>query len=218
MKHERRIASRCRCLLLSGALAVVLAAGFGSTAFAKGDGLPLNVRIVGSAGVRSFEFVRSGDLEGALAFNNQLADLEQLADWLVFGSGRPGRAAPWPSGFYEIGFTQPLAAGRFPWNGMPSPQFYFYPAHGSTAAYVRLHVTRGSQSPVDGWLPARPEFTELVAAHLNGLSPLRSAPQPAAYPAAWWWLGTVPLLIAASVVVRRRIGYFIPVVAMPRTK
>jgi hypothetical protein len=218
MNIEGRRASRCRTLLLSGALAVALAAGVGSTAVAKGGDLPLNVRIVGAGGQRPIEFVQSGDLDGAMAFNNQAADLEQLADWLVFGTGRPGRPAPGLSSLYEIDFTPPLAGGQFPWNGMRIPHFYFYPAHGVTAAYVRLHLTRGSQPPVDGWLLARPEFTDLVATHLNGLAAIDSAPRSPADPVGWWWLGPVLLLAGAGVVWLRRIGYFMPVVAMPRTK
>jgi hypothetical protein len=204
----------CR-LLLGTALAVALAGGLSSTAFAKGDGLPLSVRILGAAGERQIDFVSSADLEGALAFNNQVADLEQMATPLVFSAGRQGG---WPNpglaSYYEIDFNQPLTADRFPWNGMSRPQFYFYPARGSTPAYVRLHVTRGSQPAVDGWQPARPEFTKLLTPHLIGLTPIHPTRAPAAYQGAWL-PATVLLFLGASVFL---VGYFMPVVAMPRTK
>lgn len=209
---------RRRRLLLSGAVVVALTAGLGATAFAKGGDLPRNLRIVGASGERPIEFVRSGDLDGAMAFNNQVADLEEMATWMVFGSGRPGRPAPGLNSFYEIHFTPPLAGAQFPWNGMRSPQFYFYPSHGGTAAYVRLHLTRGSEPPVDGWLLARPEFTDLMATHLNGWAAFESTPHSPAYSAGWWWLGPVLVLLAAGAPLFRRTGYFMPVVAMPRTK
>ena len=77
VRTERRVARRYCRLLLGTALAVALAGGLSSTALAKGDGLPLNVRIVGAAGERQIDFVSTGDLDGALAFNNQVVDLEQ---------------------------------------------------------------------------------------------------------------------------------------------
>ena len=120
--------------------------------------------------------------------------------------------------YYEIDFAQPLAADRFPWNGMSTPHFYFYPGRGGIPAYVRLHVTRGSEPPVDGWIPAQPEFANWVTPYLERLAPLQSPPRPPASPAGWWWLGLVLLLAGASVVLLRRIAYFMPVVAMPRTK
>jgi hypothetical protein len=212
------MAIRGHSLLLAGVLSSLLSAGFGSAASAKGDDLPLNIRIVGLAGERNVELVSSGDLEGALAFDGQVADLEEMATSLVFGSAWPGaRTAPGLVSFYEIDFTQPLVADRFPWNEMRSPHFYFYPAHGSVPAYLRVHVTRGPQPAVDGWLLARPEFTQLIAPRLDGLTPIHTAPQPSGY-GVGWWLGPVVVLLAAGVLVFRRIGYFMPVVAMPRTK
>ncbi|MDQ6945536.1 MAG: hypothetical protein M3256_04525 [Actinomycetota bacterium] len=195
-----------RGLLLSGVLAGVLVASFGSMAFAKGDDLPLNVRMVGLGGERGIQFVSGGDLNGAAAFSDQVADIEQVATSLVFGSGRPASLpTPGLTDFYEIDFTQPLAADRFPWNGMPSPQFYYYPAHGSLPAYVRLHMARGSQPAVDGWLLARPGFIDLINRHLNGLAPLHPQPTPPNYPVGWWLLGPVLLFVVASLLLLRRL-------------
>jgi hypothetical protein len=214
---KRRIASRCCWLLLSSVVAVVLAGAFGSAALAKGDDLPLNIRIVGAAGDRHIDFASGADPAGATIFRDQVANIEPMAPTLVFGPGPAGRRAPGLTSYYEIDFTQPLAADRFPWNGMGNPHFYFYPAHGGVPAYVRLHVTRGSQPAVDGWLPALPQFADLVTARLNGLAPFQAAPQPPASPPGWWF-GAVLLLVGAGVLVLQRVGYFMPVVAMPRTK
>jgi hypothetical protein len=200
------------------AFTVLLLASLGSAALAKGDDLPLNIRIVGADGDRIIDFASGADPAGATIFSDQVADIEPMAPALVFGPGPAGWRAPGLTSFYEIDFTQPLAADRFPWNGMGSPHFYFYPAHGGIPAYVRLHVTRGSQSAVDGWIPAQAEFTNRVTARLNGLEPFRATPQPPASPAGWWWLGAVVLLVLAGVLMLRRVGYFMPLVAMPRTK
>jgi hypothetical protein len=200
-------------VLLGTVLATMLAGGLGSAALAKGNGLPLNVRIVGAAGERQIDFVSSANLDGALAFNNQVADLEQVATPLVFSAGRQGG---WPNpglaSYYEIDFNQPLTTDRFPWNGMSRPHFYFYPTRGSTPAYVRLHVTRGAEPPVDGWLLARPEFTQLVAPHLNGLTPMHPPPQQVP---VRWLPGAVLVFLGVGAFL---VGYFMPVVAMPRTK
>jgi hypothetical protein len=214
------MALRSRSLLLGGVLAILLAAGFSSAALAKGQDLPLNVRIVGAAGEHDIKFVSSEELDRAAPFNDQVADMEKLATPLVFGSERPvSLPAPGLTDFYEIDFTQLLAAYRFPWRGMRSPQFYFYLAQGGTPAYVRLHVPRGSRPAVDGWLLARPGFTELITPYLSGLTTIHSEPQPPAQPVGWWWLGPVLVLVGASVLLLSQAGrYFIPVVAIPRTK
>jgi hypothetical protein len=218
MNSAGRMVLSCRRLLLGWAVAVVLAAGLSSTAFAKGDDLPLNARISGAAGARTIDFVAAVDPTWATVFSDEVADMEPMAPTLVFGPGPAGRRAPGLTIFYEIDFAQPLAAYRFPWNGMTSPHFYFYPARGGIPAYVRLHVTRGSQPAVDGWIPAQPEFTNLVTPYLDGLSPLQPAAQRPAPPIGLWWLGPVLVLGGASVLLLRRVGYFMPVVAMPRTK
>jgi hypothetical protein len=210
---------RSRTLLLSGVLAALLAAAFGVSAFAKGEELTLSVRIVGAAGERDIKFVSDEDLARAAPFSEQIADLEQMATPLVFGSDRPvGQPTPGLTEFYEIDFTQTLATYRFPWNGMSSPRFYFYPAHGNPA-YVRLHVARGSQPAVDGWVLARPAFTDLIMPHLVGLTPIHSQMAKSAQPFGFWWLGPILLLAAASALLVRRVGrYFIPLVAAPPTK
>src|ERR1700730_12289890 len=218
MNSAGRMVLSCRRLLLGWAVAVVLAAGLSSAAFAKGDDLPLNAHSIGAAGARTIDFVAAVDPNWTTVFSDEVADMEPMAPTLVFGPGPAGRRAPGLTTFYEIDFDQPLAAYRFPWNGMTRPHFYFYPARGGVPVYVRLHVTRGSQPAVDGWLPAQPEFTNLLAPYLDGLSPIQSAPQSTAPPPGWWWLAPVLLLIRASVVLLRLGGYFLTVVAMPRTQ
>jgi hypothetical protein len=214
------MALRSRSLLLGAVLAILLAAGFNAAALAKGQDLPLNVHVVGAAAHQDIKFVSGEELAAAAPFTDQVADLEKLATPLVFGSERPvSLPAPGVIDFYAIDFTQLLAAYRFPWRGMRSPQFYFYPAQGGTPAYVRLHVTRGSQAAVDGWLLARPGFTELITPYLSGLTPIHSEPQPPAQPVGWWWLGPILVLGGASALLLRQVGrYFMPVVAPPPTK
>src|ERR1700694_950285 len=206
MKRASRIAMGCRRRLLGSAVALVPAAGLSPAAFAKGDDLPLNARIIGAAATRTIDFVAAVDPTWATVFSDEVADMEPMAPTLVFGPGPAGRRAPGLTTFYEIDFAQPLAAYRFPWNGMTSPHFYFYPARGGIPAYVRLHVTRGSQPAVDGWLPAQPEFTNLVTPYLDGLSPLQPAAQRPAPPLGLWWLGPVLVLGGASVLLLRRLG------------
>jgi hypothetical protein len=218
MNTESRIARRRLRLLLGSAVALVLAASIGTTAVAKGDDLPVNARIIGAAGARTIDFVTAVEPTGATIFSDEVADIEPMAPALVFGPGPAGRPAPRLTTYYEIDFAQPLAADRFPWNGMSTPHFYFYPGRGGIPAYVRLHVTRGSQPPVDGWIPAQPEFANWVTPYLERLAAFQTASRPPASPSEWWWLGAVLLLAGASVVVLRRIAYFMPVVAMPRTK
>src|SRR6202035_3810559 len=116
---------RFRRLLLSWAVAV-LASCLGSTALAKGDDLPLNARIVGATSTRTIDFVPAVDAAGATIFSDEVGDIEPMATTLVLGPGPAGRRAPGLSAFYEIDFTQPPAAYRFPWNGMSTPHFYFY--------------------------------------------------------------------------------------------
>src|ERR1700738_2371758 len=158
MNFAGRMVLSCRRLLLGWAVAVVLAAGLSPAAFAKGDDLPLNARIIGAAGARTIDFVAAVDPNWTTVFSDEVADIEPMAPTLVFGPGPAGRRAPGLTIFYEIDFVQPLAADRFPGNGMRHAPFYFYPGRGSVPAYVRLHATRGSQRSVDGWLPAQPEF------------------------------------------------------------
>src|ERR1700682_216805 len=208
---------RFRRLLLSWAVAV-LASGLGSTALAKGDDLPLNARIVGATSTRTIDFAAAVDPAGATIFRDEVADIEPMATTLAFGPGPAGRRAPGLTAFFEIDFTQPLAAYRFPWNGMNTPHFYFYPGRGGIPAYVRLHVTRGAQPAVDGWIPAQPEFLNLLPPYLDGRKPFQPAMRPPASPVGWWWIAPVLLLVGGSVALLRRIAYFIPVVAMPRTK
>jgi hypothetical protein len=208
----------------------VLAARLAPTAVAKGEDLPVNARIVGAAGARTIDFVTAVDPTGATIFSDEVADIEPMAPALVFGPGPAGRPAPGLTSYYEIDFAQPLAADRFPWNGMSTPHFYFYPGHAGIPAYVRLHVTLGSQPPVDGWIPAHLEFANWVTPYLEKLAPFQSVSRPPASPAGWSWLGPVLLAAGASVFLLRRLGlpyagrlvrsarYFMPVVAMPRTK
>jgi hypothetical protein len=202
------MALRSRSLLLGGVLAILLAAGFSSATFAKGQDLPLNVHIVGAAGNQDIKFVSSEELAAAAPFTDQVADMEKLATPLAFGSERPvSLPAPGLTDFYDIDFAQQLAAYRFPWNAQPS------------VLLLRLHVARGSQPSVDGWLLALPGFTELITPHLSGLTPIHTVPQPPTHSMGWWLLGPILLLVVASVLLLRQVGrYFIPVVAMPPTK
>jgi hypothetical protein len=230
MNSESRLAMRCLRLLLGSAVALVLAASLGPTAVAKGEDRPVNARIIGPAGARTIDFVTAVDPTGATIFSDEVADIEPMATPLVFGPGPAGRRAPGLTTYYEIDFAQPLAQDRFPWNGMSTPHFYFYPGHGGIPAYVRLHVARGSQRPVDGWIPAQTEFANWVTPYLEGLASFEAASRPPASPTGWWWLGPVLLAAGASVLLLRRlrlpfagrfvrsVRYFIPVVAMPRTK
>jgi hypothetical protein len=211
-------------------VALVLAASLGLTAVAKGEDLPVNARIIGAAGTRTIDFVAAVDPTGATIFSDEVADIEPMAPALVFGPGPAGRPAPGLTSYYEIDFAQPLAADRFPWNGMSTPHFYFYPGHAGIPAYVRLHVTRGSQPPVDGWIPAQLEFANWVTPYLEKLAPFQSVSRPPASSSGWSWLGPVLLAAGASVFLLRRLGlpyagrlvrsarYFMPVVAIPRTK
>ena len=176
---------RCQRLLVVSALALVLAAGLGTAAYAKGDDLPLNARIIGASGAQTIDFAAAANPTWAMVFSDEVADIEPMAPTLVFGPGPAGRPAPGLPAYYEIDFAQPLAADRFPWNGMSTPHFYFYPGRGGIPAYVRLHVTRGSQPPVDGWIPAQPEFANWVTPYLERLAPLQSASRLPASPAGW---------------------------------
>jgi hypothetical protein len=230
MNTESRFARRCLRFLLGSAVALVLAASLGLTAVAKGEDLPVNARIIGAAGTRTIDFVAAVDPTGATIFSDEVADIEPMAPALVFGPGPAGRRAPGLTTYYEIDFAQPLAADRFPWNGMSTPHFYFYPGHAGIPAYVRLHVTRGSPPPVDGWIPAQLEFANWVTPYLEKLAPFQSVSRPPASSSGWSWLGPVLLAAGASVFLLRRLGlpyagrlvrsarYFMPVVAIPRTK
>jgi hypothetical protein len=230
MNTESRIARRRLRLLLGSAVALVLAASLATTAVAKGDDLPVNARIIGAAGARTIDFVTAVDPTGATIFSDEVADIEPMAPALVFGPGPAGRPAPGLTTYYEIDFAQPLAADRFPWNGMSTPHFYFYPGRRGISAYVRLHMTRGSQPPVDGWIPAQLEFANWVTPYLERLAPFQTASRPPASPSEWWWLGAVLLVAGATVLLLRQLGlpcagrqvrsggYFMPLVAAPPTK
>ncbi len=161
--------------LLSGVIAVLVAGLATSTAVAKGEAngeefLPLTIHIVGSGGDRSFAVVPGPDSQDLGRFID-----DQIGAALAASSGaRAGLPAPNLTDFYEIVFIQAPTAYRLPWYGMPTGQFFYYPARGSLPAYVRLHIGRISEPVHDVWLIAGPSLMNLVERHRDGLQPIHS--------------------------------------------
>lgn len=187
--------------LLSGTIAVLVAGLATLAAVAKGeDFLPLTIHLIGAGGDRSFAVAPGPDSQDLGAFI-----YDQVGGALAASSGAPpGLPAPSLTDFYEIVFIQAPTAYRLPWYGMPTAQFFYYPARGSLQAYVRLHVARISEPVQDVWLIAGPSLTNLVERHRDGLQPIHPQPQPAPGLPAWSWLGLIPLLAGGILVFLRR--------------
>ena len=78
---------------------------------------------------------------------------------------------------YQIAVSQQPGAGALlPWSGFSSAEFYYYPGHGATPAYVRSRIGRGSQPEYEAWLIAFPADQSLIEPHLAGLAPIGDAP------------------------------------------